>query len=107
MEGVGGGLKVGYPTREMAEKVGPSSLSRTPLPFRSVRSTGRGRGRACVELTGFPFKVLAMGTRDIPQIAGTISATWYTPPSESNGGAGQEVEMVEDDARRGDHDEDD
>lgn len=51
-----------------------------------------------------------MGTKDIANLTGPISATWYNPPSENhaNGqGAGHEIEMVENEARRGDHDEED
>ncbi len=48
-----------------------------------------------------------MGTKDIPNLTAPISATWFTASSDTIGGAGHEVDMVEDEARRGDHDEED
>jgi len=91
VENVEGGVKVGYPTREMAERVS----------YFTFLLSARGR----LEIDG-TSQVLAVGTKDIPNLAVGISATWHAPTGESNGGGG-EVEMVEDDARRGDHDEED
>ena len=51
-----------------------------------------------------------MGTKEIPDLAGPISATWYTPAESYGNGVGlggHEIDMVEDEARRGDHDEED
>jgi len=95
VESFEGGIRVGYPTREMAEKVSYGVLHRSVI---YTEPRGCQKAEACLQ-------VLAMGTKDIPNLAGSISATWYNPSVDSNGGG--EVEMVEDGARRGDHDEED
>ena len=87
MDGVEGGVTIVYPTREMAERVSD--------PF-----CQNGSHRA----DGLAVKGLAMGTKDVPGLSENVSATWYTPSTESGS---NEVEMVEDGARRGDHDEED
>lgn len=110
---VDGGVKVGYPTREMAERVSLSSgyLQHSRALSLSVRNRftqvsllGR-RKETRADSSG--TQVLAMGTKEIPSLSGPISATWYNPTETNGNGAGDEVEMVETETRRGDHDEED
>ena len=85
-----GGVKVQYKDRAAAEKVSP-------------RSDRRG---------GIDDKVLALGTKEIPQLEGKINATWYSAapaPSSfaptSTQESGNEVDMAEE-THRGDREED-
>ena len=54
------------------------------------------------------YQVLANGTKEIPQLAGSLNATWYTatPVSNGDGPPAPEVEMVEE-SQRGEREDED
>lgn len=81
-----GKMLVTYPSREMAERVSQVKRSTSCV------------GSNCVQ-------ALAQGTKDIPNIAGGVSATWHTPEATHVQATSTEVEMGDEPGRRGERDE--